>query len=356
MSETTDEPVGNRENARRRVRGVDPRVLASLQFLSSLRMSDRVLDNIIQEPPVNFAISLAFRRRPLVCAHETMLSLQEMKTGDFAQYSRCFGLDGLEVMSARWVEHSFAPHMHDFYAVSLNYGGRGAFDCRRELRDAAPGTCNLIAPGELHTGYATSEDGWIYRNLYIETSLMTTLLSSVGWSGPLEARFKLPLVRDSVLASRLARVFASLAESNSLLQNESFLLSVVARLATNHLVPGQVPRDVRREGGAVLRVKDWLDANSEQSVSIHALASLADLSPYYLVRAFHRQVGVPPHRYQTMVRVNRARQLLKSGAPISEVAYLAGFCDQSHLNRCFKTALGVTPGKYTCSSPKRHRY
>ncbi len=45
-----------------------------------------------------------------------MLSSREMKTADFAEYSRCFGLDGLEVMSARWVEHSFAPHMHDFYA------------------------------------------------------------------------------------------------------------------------------------------------------------------------------------------------------------------------------------------------
>ena len=97
-----------------------------------------------------------------------MPSLRRMKTGDFAQYCRCFGLDGLEVVSARWVKHSFAPHIHDFYAVSLNYGGRGAFDCRRELRDAAPGTCNLIAPGELHTGHATSGDGWIYRNLYIE--------------------------------------------------------------------------------------------------------------------------------------------------------------------------------------------
>ena len=90
-----------------------------------------------------------------------MLSFPEMKTGDFAQYSRVLGLDGLEVLSAQWVEHSFAPHMHDFYAVSLNYGGRGAFDCRRELRDAAPGTCNLIAPGELHTGHATSRHGWI---------------------------------------------------------------------------------------------------------------------------------------------------------------------------------------------------
>lgn len=279
-----------------------------------------------------------------------MLSLQEVGTGDCAQYSRCFGLDGLEVMSARWVEHSFAPHMHDFYAVSLNYGGRGAFDCRRELRDAAPGTCSLIAPGEVHTGHATSGDGWIYRNLYIETSMMTTLLRGVGWSGPLEARFKCPLVRDNVLTARLARVFASLAESNSLLQNESFLLSAVSCLATNHLMPSHVPRDVGREAGPVLRVKDWIDANSEQSVSIRALASLADLSPYYLVRAFHRQVGVPPHRYQTMVRVNRARQLLRSGTPISDVAYLTGFCDQSHLNRCFKTALGVTPGKYTAGS------
>jgi hypothetical protein len=31
-------------------------------------------------------------------------------------------------MSAWWVEHSFAPHMHDFFAVTLNYSVRGAFD------------------------------------------------------------------------------------------------------------------------------------------------------------------------------------------------------------------------------------
>lgn len=282
-----------------------------------------------------------------------MPSLREMeiKTPDFAQYSRCFGLDGLEVMSARWVEHSFAPHMHDFYAVSLNYGGRGVFDCRNELRDAAPGTCNLIPPGELHTGRATSGDGWSYRNLYIETSLMTTLLGSLDWQGPLEVRFKFPLVRDAVLATRLARVFASLTESNSLLQNESLLLSVVARLITDHFVPGHALKDAGREHAAVMRVKDWLDGNSEQNASLHSLADLAGLSPYYLVRAFHRQVGIPPHKYQTVVRVNRARKLLTSGSAIAEVAYRTGFCDQSHLNRCFKRTLGVTPGKYAASRP-----
>jgi AraC-like DNA-binding protein len=275
-----------------------------------------------------------------------MPTLRQMRPRDFAQYSRCFGVDGLEVMTARWVEHSFAPHMHDRYAVSLTYGGRGAFDCRNELRDAAPGTCSLIAPDEVHTGHATSRAGWMYRNLYIETSLMETLLRSLDCQGPLDVRFKLPLVWDTVLATRLAHAFDSLKESSSLLQNESLLLSVAARLTTDHFVPGHALKDAGREHAAVRRVKDWLDANSEQNVSIHALAALARLSPYYLVRAFRKHVGIPPHKYQTVVRLNRARKLLTSGAAISEVAFRAGFCDQSHLNRCFKRALGVTPGEY----------
>ena len=253
---------------------------------------------------------------------------------------------GLEVMSARWVEHSFAPHMHDFYAVSLNYGGRGAFHCRRALRDAAPGTCNLIAPGELHTGHATCGDGWIYRNLNIDTPRMTALLQGLDWQGPLEVRFKLPLVSDGVLAERLAYAFASLNESNSLLQNESLLLSVVARLATNHIVPGQSLGGLEREHAAVRLIREWLDSHPEQNVSVHSLADIAGLSAYYLVRVFHKHVGMPPHQYQKNVRVLKARRLLASGAAISEVAYRVGFCDQSHLNRCFKTTLGVTPGKY----------
>jgi AraC-like DNA-binding protein len=279
-----------------------------------------------------------------------------MKPRDFAQCSTVLGLDGLEIMSACWVEHSFAPHIHDFYAVSLNYGGRGAFHCRHVLRDAAPGTCNLIEPGELHTGHATSADGWIYRNLYVETPLMTTLLRGLDWQRPLEARFKLSLVNDPVLAGRLAHAFASLNDSNSLLQNESLLLSVVARLATDHFVPGQPLRGPGREPAAVRRIREWLDAHSEQNVSVHSLADIAGLSPYYLVRVFHEHVGIPPHQYQKNIRVLKARKLLGSGAAISEVAYLAGFCDQSHLNRCFKTVLGVTPGKYaTCASRRTTR-
>ena len=273
-------------------------------------------------------------------------SRPQKNSGDFAQYFRISGIGGLEVMSARWIQHSFAPHMHDFYAVSLNYAGRGAFHCRHALRDASPHTCNLIAPGELHTGYATSSEGWIYRNLYIDTQLMNTLLQGLDWRRPLEVRFRLPLVDDPVLAERLAFSFASLNESNSLLKNESLLLSVVARLASDHFLPRQSLPEPGREHAAVRRVREWLEAHPEQNVSIRSLADIVGLSAYYLVRVFHKHVGVPPHQYQKNVRVLKARKLLASGAPISEVAYCAGFCDQSHFVRWFHRIAHMTPTQY----------
>jgi len=256
-------------------------------------------------------------------------------------------------MSAHWVDHSFAPHMHDFYAVSLNYAGRGVFDCRNELRHATPGTCNLIAPGVIHTGRATARDGWSYRNLNIEQQFMTRLLEGVDWRGAPEVRFKLPSVNDPVLATQLANVFASFDEESSLLQHESLLLSVVARLVTDHFVSGRALGAAGREHVGVDRVRSWLEANAEQNVSIRQLSALAGLSAFHLIRAFRKRVGLPPHRYQTVVRVNRARRLLRSGAPISAVAYRTGFCDQSHLNRCFKQILGVTPGKYATRARDR---
>ena len=265
---------------------------------------------------------------------------------DFVDFSRFPDLDGLEVMRARWVKHSFRPHAHDFYAVSLNYLGGGAFDCRGARQDALPGTCNLMAPGELHTGHATRDPGWIYRNLHIEPALLASLLQGLDYRGPLPAGFKAPLVHDPVLAERLRHAFACMERGGSLLQRESALLSIVERLISDHFALSQPVRDIGWEHRAVTRVREWLDAHAEQNVSIRSLARLVGLSPWYLVRVFRRHLGVPPHRYQTIVRVNRARALLLSGARISDVADLAGFCDQSHLNRCFKSVLGVSPGRY----------
>jgi transcriptional regulator GlxA family with amidase domain len=55
---------------------------------------------------------------------------------------------------------------------------------------------------------------------------------------------------------------------------------------------------------------------------------------------------VPPYPYLGQLRVNRAQAMLCAGSSVADVAYACGFCDQSHLNRMFKKAVGVPPGQY----------
>jgi AraC family transcriptional regulator len=56
-------------------------------------------------------------------------------------------------------------------------------------------------------------------------------------------------------------------------------------------------------------------------------------------------MGLAPHRYLLMRRLERARRLLDTpDAVLSDVALRTGFADQAHFTRLFKREFGVTPG------------
>jgi transcriptional regulator GlxA family with amidase domain len=75
------------------------------------------------------------------------------------------------------------------------------------------------------------------------------------------------------------------------------------------------------------------------------LAEIAQLSVHHFARAFRQSLGIPPHNYIVQRRVEHAQRLLRNtNLPLSEIAIEAGFTDQSHLARHFRTIIGVSPG------------
>jgi transcriptional regulator GlxA family with amidase domain len=74
------------------------------------------------------------------------------------------------------------------------------------------------------------------------------------------------------------------------------------------------------------------------------LAEIAQLSVHHFARAFRQSLGIPPHNYIVQRRVEHAQQMLRNtDLPLSEIAIEAGFTDQSHLARHFRTITGVSP-------------
>ncbi len=67
---------------------------------------------------------------------------------------------------------------------------------------------------------------------------------------------------------------------------------------------------------------------------------------FSFIRRFKEKTGLTPHQYTIQNRIRTAKKLLAAGTPIAETALQSGFYDQSHLNRWFIRALGLTPQAY----------
>jgi AraC family transcriptional regulator len=80
------------------------------------------------------------------------------------------------------------------------------------------------------------------------------------------------------------------------------------------------------------------------SQSTRELARALDLNVDYLARAYRATAGEGLHETARRRRVERAAILLRrTDMPLVDVALDSGFCDQSHMNRCFRAVLGRTP-------------
>ena len=92
--------------------------------------------------------------------------------------------------------------------------------------------------------------------------------------------------------------------------------------------------------------RDYLDACFRQCVTSAQLEQVTGLDRYSMARAFRRHFGTSPYRYLTMRRLDRVRATLRTQASLADVACEAGFADQSHMNRQFKQAFGLSPGRW----------
>jgi AraC-like DNA-binding protein len=94
-------------------------------------------------------------------------------------------------------------------------------------------------------------------------------------------------------------------------------------------------------------VGSYIEEHLPEQISIATLAGLAHLSPFHFCRAFKKSFGVPPHRYHTRRRIERAKEMLaKRTLSVTEIGFAVGFSETSSFCAAFRKASGLTPRGY----------
>jgi AraC-like DNA-binding protein len=85
---------------------------------------------------------------------------------------------------------------------------------------------------------------------------------------------------------------------------------------------------------------------SQGAVRVETLAAEVGWSRRYLTARFRETIGLPPKALARVIRVEHAARRVRAGDPLADVAYDAGYADQSHFNREFRDLVGCTPTEF----------
>jgi AraC-like DNA-binding protein len=240
---------------------------------------------------------------------------------------RRWHLPGLEQVRHRQPGQEWVPHWHEEWSFGAIVQGECRFSLEGQPVRVRAGDCLAIAPGRVHTGsLVAGPQGVLVVMLYAPPDWMRRH----HLPGPGTCWLHDPaLVRAATSVGDPADAQAWLAECAGLLAREGHAFPVT----------GARPTDAAQR--MLARLQETVCAGTR---AVAEAAHHCEVSRERLHRVVRRWTGLSPAQYMRVLRLNRARELLLDGEPVSQAAAACGFADQAHFIRWFARAFGYTPG------------
>lgn len=251
-------------------------------------------------------------------------------------------LPGLELRTSRIGVRAFREHFHATYSIGLIDDGATRSSVWGRPFRAARGQLVILEPYAVHACHPSPDGAFAYRMIFVEPDWFVGSRLS-------DPSFPEPVVDDPTLFLALNQLFATLVSAPDPGPLKPRVRATLSALAEAHGRTGGEPRRPPPAGFVSGEIERAVDAH--QPCDVASLAATAGLSRAHFSRQFKAAVGLSPHAYLTLLRVEKAKRLLARGAPIAATALDVGFSDQSHFARTFRRFAGATPAQYQTASP-----
>jgi AraC-like DNA-binding protein/quercetin dioxygenase-like cupin family protein len=237
----------------------------------------------------------------------------------------------------------YSRHRHDTYTVAVTESGVQEFDYRGSVHRSLPGQVVVLHPDEPHDGRPATDAGFTYLGVHLDPARVfeaTCAEAGAGASLPFVAN---PIMTDPALADAVVNAFGGPLEP---LHADELIQFVSRSLMRN--AHASRSRSKRRDLDARVleRAREFLNDNCARVVDAGELEAACGETRFTVGEQFKRRFGTSPYRFLLMRRLEHVRSQLHGSCDLADLALQAGFADQAHMTRTFKSAFGTTPAAF----------
>jgi len=233
---------------------------------------------------------------------------------------------------------AFAASAHSTLELSWIERSAAHYRIGSATLDVGRGAAVIVPPQVEHA--TTLAPSMIGRSLHVDASIAHEIASALG----------VTLGRDPIVVceAQSAHALADLIERElgSRAAGQAMLLDALVEALVVSMLRGLPARTAanRNRDPRIARAVELVHDRYADALTIDELARAAAMSRYHFSRAFRAELGASPYRYLQQVRVERARELLRtSRRSVTEVAFAVGFSDLGRFSRAFRAQVGCLP-------------
>lgn len=248
---------------------------------------------------------------------------------------------------------NFPSHKHDdLHEILVVCDGEGTFMIGGVSYGVSGGDILVYNKGVLHEEQSSNDSPLL---TYYCGFTLPTASPTEDWVIPPNAQ---PVIRSSRVFTEIAALMKMIVDESSIKEEGyeeicRYLINSVVLLLRRTVRNQQHRKEQESNAGLAAQIKDYIDRNFTQSITLKDLGLQFHVNPYYISHIFKDNYQISPINYAIHRRIGEATRLLVSTEmKVWEIAKLLGYDNPNYFTIIFRRITGLSPNRFRESNLK----